>query len=132
MSLEFIVNGTTGEGMSMTVIERKKTAEHWKAACRKYDLNLMLQIGGASIADVLDLVRYYGLIKSSFICIYWLNILGWTCGKASGWFRSLFARTLFQTIYSWRLNQLHKTCSGCMSYASVPLLSYSKHDRRQW
>lgn len=43
--------------MSMSVVERKKTAEHWQTACRKYDLNLMLQIGGASIADVLDLVR---------------------------------------------------------------------------
>lgn len=57
-----LVNGTTGEGMSMSVVERKKTAEHWQAACRKYDLNLMLQIGGAPIADVLDLVRY-GLNK---------------------------------------------------------------------
>lgn len=28
----YVVNGTTGEGVSMTVDERKKTAEVWKKA----------------------------------------------------------------------------------------------------
>lgn len=73
------MNGTSGEGMSMNVFERKKTAEHWQAACRKYDLNLMLQIGGASIADVMDLVRY-GLkngLRHFFILLNTrLNIIG--------------------------------------------------------
>lgn len=32
MFILYVVNGTTGEGVSMTVDERKKTAEVWKKA----------------------------------------------------------------------------------------------------
>lgn len=50
-----LVNGTSGEGMTLSKDERKKLAEKWKAACLKHSLTLMIQIGGAPIADVIDL-----------------------------------------------------------------------------
>lgn len=51
------MNGTSGEGMCLSVAERKKTAEHWQLACTKVGLSHMLQVGGAPIADVIDLVK---------------------------------------------------------------------------
>lgn len=53
-----LVNGTSGEGMSLNVSERKKNAERWQLACQKYGLTLMVQIGGAPFVDVTDLVIF--------------------------------------------------------------------------
>lgn len=48
-----LVNGTTGEGPCLSLIERLRTAEHWRAATARYGQSMMLQIGGAPLADVL-------------------------------------------------------------------------------
>ncbi|XP_059616379.1 N-acetylneuraminate lyase B-like [Phlebotomus argentipes] len=53
-----LVNGTTGEGMSMSVSERKTTAEEWQKACRKHGMTLMLQIGGVPFVDVAELAKH--------------------------------------------------------------------------
>lgn len=53
-----LVNGTTGEGMSMTVEERKKTAEAWIAAGHVEGLTVMVQIGGAPYPDVIELAKH--------------------------------------------------------------------------
>ncbi|XP_014213795.1 N-acetylneuraminate lyase [Copidosoma floridanum] len=53
-----LVNGTTGEGMTMTVGERKKVAEAWSAAAKINDQHLVVQIGGTNLADVKDLASH--------------------------------------------------------------------------
>lgn len=53
-----LVNGTTGEGTCLRVDERKRLAEEWLTACRRQKLTCMVQIGGASIADVIDLAEH--------------------------------------------------------------------------
>lgn len=53
-----LVNGTTGEGTCLRVEERKRTAEEWLRACRKYHMTCMVQIGGAAIANVYDLAEH--------------------------------------------------------------------------
>lgn len=53
-----LVNGTSGEGMLLNVHERKLTAEAWKVACQKYEIVLMVQIGGASYPDVVELAMH--------------------------------------------------------------------------
>ena len=50
------MNGTSGEGMSMNVAERKKVTEEWVKAVKKTNQHLMVQIGGAPLPDVLELV----------------------------------------------------------------------------
>ena len=40
----------------MTVTERKKVTEEWVKAVKKTDQHLMVQIGGAPLPDVLELV----------------------------------------------------------------------------
>lgn len=52
----FKVNGTSGEGVSMSIVERKKVAEAWSTAVKKTKQHLMIQIGGASLPDVISLV----------------------------------------------------------------------------
>lgn len=53
-----LVNGTTGEGPSMTVAERKLVTEVWSQLCVQGQLHLMVQVGGAPLPDVLDLVQH--------------------------------------------------------------------------
>lgn len=52
------VNGTSGEGMSMSVKERKLVAEAWVKAVKITKQHLMVQVGGAPLPDVLELVLY--------------------------------------------------------------------------
>lgn len=43
--------------MSMNVQTRKMVAEEWKKACKETQQMLMVQVGGAPLPDVLELVR---------------------------------------------------------------------------
>ncbi|XP_076367766.1 N-acetylneuraminate lyase-like isoform X3 [Tachypleus tridentatus] len=53
-----MVNGTTGEGPSLTVEERKLTAEKWiKAGKGKLDL-IIIHIGGCNVNDAMELARH--------------------------------------------------------------------------
>lgn len=51
-----LVNGTTGEGMSMSVQERKSVAEKWFSETRRLNITMMVQVGGTTSADVFELV----------------------------------------------------------------------------
>lgn len=50
------VNGTTGEGTSLSIDERKKVTEAWAAAVKVTKQHLMIQVGGAALKDVQELV----------------------------------------------------------------------------
>lgn len=59
----------------MTVDERKKTAEKWSVACNKYDLSLMVQIGGnLPFVEVANLVSTFSQ-KFFFKIIFKILIL---------------------------------------------------------
>ncbi|XP_069170185.1 N-acetylneuraminate lyase [Procambarus clarkii] len=51
------VNGTIGEGMSMTVVERKAVAEAW-ARCRAEVSTMIVQCGAGCLKDTQDLARH--------------------------------------------------------------------------
>lgn len=53
-----LVNGTSGEGMLLTVEERKKVTEKWSEVCKKLDILLMVQISGCPFADVVELAKH--------------------------------------------------------------------------
>ncbi|XP_050354488.1 N-acetylneuraminate lyase-like [Nymphalis io] len=54
-----LVGGTTGEHMSLSVTDRKKIIDVWvKAGKLTHGLHLMVQVGGAPLADVLNLASY--------------------------------------------------------------------------
>lgn len=53
------MNGTSGEGMSLSVVERKQTAERWQKVAEELKITTMIQIGGAAFADVIELVNNY-------------------------------------------------------------------------
>lgn len=52
----FVVNGTSGEGMSMNVDERKAVTEAWLKAAKTTKQHVMVQVGGTNLPDVLELV----------------------------------------------------------------------------
>ncbi|KAK4885262.1 hypothetical protein RN001_001533 [Aquatica leii] len=65
-----LVNGTTGEGMSMSVEERKLVTEVWSQLCNQGQLHLMVQIGGASLPDVLELAQHAEQVgANSLLCL---------------------------------------------------------------
>ncbi|XP_042887814.1 N-acetylneuraminate lyase-like [Penaeus japonicus] len=67
------VNGTAGEGMSMTVAERKRLAEAWMA-CKKDVGTVILQCGAGCLLDTQDLARHAESLGASgvaaFPCIF--------------------------------------------------------------
>ncbi|XP_076673604.1 N-acetylneuraminate lyase [Andrena cerasifolii] len=65
-----LINGTTGEGTSMSVAERKLVAEAWAKAVKTTKQHLMVQIGGAPLPDVLELAKHAESIKAdSILCL---------------------------------------------------------------
>lgn len=65
------VHGTTGEGPAMTVAERKLVTEAWVKAVKETKQHLMIQVGGAPLPDVLELVIYFHLFENH---LYYFNI----------------------------------------------------------
>lgn len=57
------VNGTTGEGPSLSVAERKTITEAWVNVSKKTKLHIMVQVGGAPLPDVIELVRLMLLLR---------------------------------------------------------------------
>lgn len=53
-----MVNGFTGEGMTLRVDERKRLAEEWFRVTRKHQLKMLLNVGGTSIAEVYELTEH--------------------------------------------------------------------------
>lgn len=53
-----LVNGTSGEGPSLNLQERKSVAEAWADAVKQTKQVLMVQVGGAPFPDVKELARH--------------------------------------------------------------------------
>ncbi|XP_058833551.1 N-acetylneuraminate lyase B-like [Topomyia yanbarensis] len=65
-----LVNGTSGEGMLLSVEERKQVTEAWKKACTENKLIMMTQIGGAPYPDVVALAKHAEQIGvDSVLCL---------------------------------------------------------------
>ncbi|XP_076763054.1 N-acetylneuraminate lyase-like [Xylocopa sonorina] len=65
-----LVNGTTGEGPSMSASERKSVAEAWANVTKRTKQHLMIQVGGAPLPDVLELAKHAESIKAdSILCL---------------------------------------------------------------
>ncbi|XP_047350899.1 N-acetylneuraminate lyase-like [Vespa velutina] len=65
-----LVNGTSGEGTSMNLQERKSVAEAWSQTVKFTNQHLMVQIGGACLPDVIELAKHAESIKAnSILCL---------------------------------------------------------------
>lgn len=65
-----LVNGTSGEGPSLTKDERKLAANAWADAVRSTGQHLMIQVGGAALPDVLELASHAERLKAdSLLCL---------------------------------------------------------------
>nr|XP_023022964.1 N-acetylneuraminate lyase-like [Leptinotarsa decemlineata] len=65
-----LVHGTSGEGMSMTVSERKSIVEEWAKAVKSTKQHLMVQVGGCPLPDILDLAKHAEHIGAdSILCL---------------------------------------------------------------
>lgn len=58
-----MVNGMTGEGMTLTMDERKRITEKWFEVTRKYDMKMLLNIGGLDLAEIYELAEHAEKIK---------------------------------------------------------------------
>ncbi|XP_071558042.1 N-acetylneuraminate lyase-like isoform X2 [Temnothorax nylanderi] len=65
-----LVNGTNGEGMSMSVAERKLVADAWVKAANETKQHLMVQVGGAPLPDVIELAKHASSLNvDSILCL---------------------------------------------------------------
>ncbi|XP_034246070.1 N-acetylneuraminate lyase-like [Thrips palmi] len=65
-----LVNGTSGEGMSMTVAEREQTTEAWLQHGHKHGIHVQVQVGGTNLPDVLHLARHAERLGAdSILCL---------------------------------------------------------------
>ncbi|KYN22602.1 N-acetylneuraminate lyase, partial [Trachymyrmex cornetzi] len=65
-----LVNGTNGEGMTMSVAERKLVAEAWVKAVEETKQHLMVQVGGAPLPDVIELTKHASSLPvNSILCL---------------------------------------------------------------
>ncbi|XP_022913066.2 N-acetylneuraminate lyase-like [Onthophagus taurus] len=65
-----LVNGTSGEGMSLNVTQRKVLAEKWMEVSKETKQHIMIQIGGAPLPDVLELAKHAEKIgANSILCL---------------------------------------------------------------
>lgn len=68
--LGILVNGTTGEGVSMSTKERKLITEAWVETVNKTNQTLMVQVGGSSLTDVKDMAHHAEKLGvSSILCL---------------------------------------------------------------
>jgi len=52
------IGGTTGESLSLTVPERMKLADAWRAPAREHRLRLMVHVGSSTVADAVALAAH--------------------------------------------------------------------------
>lgn len=58
-----MVLGLTGEGMTLTLEERKKLTEKWFEVTRKYDLKMLVNIGGFALPEVYEFAEFVEKLK---------------------------------------------------------------------
>lgn len=58
-----MVLGSTGEGMTLTIEERMRLAEKWYEVTRKYDLKMLLNIGGVALPEIYILAEHAEKLK---------------------------------------------------------------------
>lgn len=58
-----LINGTSGEGMLMSVAERKLITEKWHKVCRDFGILMMVQISGCPFVDVIELAKHAEKLK---------------------------------------------------------------------
>uniref|UniRef100_UPI00358E5434 N-acetylneuraminate lyase-like isoform X2 n=1 Tax=Myxine glutinosa TaxID=7769 RepID=UPI00358E5434 len=63
------VNGTTGEGESLSVAERKKLLEAWLSAGRDRLKHVIVNIGCSSITDCKELAKHAEQVGASAVAI---------------------------------------------------------------
>ncbi|XP_038077783.1 N-acetylneuraminate lyase-like [Patiria miniata] len=61
--------GTTGEGASLTVNERKQIAEKWLQVCNKRFDVIMVHVGADSLRDTQNLASHAADIEADAICV---------------------------------------------------------------
>lgn len=64
-----MVLGYTGEGMVLTVDERKRVAEEWFKVTRKYELKMLLNIGGMTLPDTYELAAHAEQLKVDAVMV---------------------------------------------------------------
>ncbi|MEX2187382.1 MAG: dihydrodipicolinate synthase family protein [Pirellulales bacterium] len=61
------IAGTTGEGLSMSVDERRSMAEAWGPAARKHGLRLVVHVGAAAQCDAIALAEHARRVEADAI-----------------------------------------------------------------
>lgn len=64
-----MLHGMTGEGFTLTLEERKKLTEKWHEVTRKYDMKMLVHIGGMDLPDVYELAEHAEKLKVDAVMV---------------------------------------------------------------
>lgn len=65
-----MVNGWTGEGLTLTVEERKRVVEEWVKVGLKFGFKVFLVLGGTTLHELYHLAEHAEKIKVDAVLIY--------------------------------------------------------------
>lgn len=64
-----MINGMTGEGTVMTLDERMRLTEKWHEITRKYDMKMLVNIGGMDLSSVYMLAEHAERLKADAVML---------------------------------------------------------------
>jgi len=64
-----MLHGMTGEGFTLTLDERKKLTEKWYEVTHKYDMKMLVNIGGMDLPDVYELAEHAEKLKVDAVMV---------------------------------------------------------------
>ena len=120
----FLVNGTSGEGMLLSVEERKKVAEKWSEVCKKHDILMMVQIAGCPFVDVVELAKHAAELKvDGILCLPELYFKPKTVEKLVSYLKDISVHCPNIPLYYYHY--------PAMTFVDLPMPSFMELARRE-
>lgn len=124
-----LINGTSGEGMLLTVEERKKVTLKWFEVCKKFDILLMTQISGCPFADAVELAKQAASLKvDGVLCLPELYFKPKTIERLVDYMRDISVHCPDVPLYYYHIpmfTQLDLPMASFMELASKKIPSFA-------
>ena len=116
----FLVNGTSGEGMSLSVDERKKVTEKWMEVCKKFDILVMVQISGCTFSDVVELAKHAASLNvDGILCLPELYFKPKTVSQLVGYMKDISKYCEKIPLYYYHIPQFTQVDLNMASFMEV-------------
>lgn len=124
-----MINGTSGEGMLMSVEERKKVTEKWQEACNKHEILTMVQIAGCPFVDAVELAIHANNLKvDGVLCLPELYFKPKTVAKLVSYIKEISVHCPDVPLYYYHIpmfTQVDLSMSEFMELAKIQVNNFA-------